>query len=190
MKVILTEKVPHLGNVGEICKVSPGYGRNYLLKNSLAVIADDRNSKELEDQKRRLAKKVSEEKSAAEAIAKKLNGLNLEIVKKVGANGRLFGTVTNAELSKILADKEIEVERRLIVIENPIKSTGEFEIKAKLFSDVEANFKVSVIMDPKQAQEMKEKAAAAAAAKKKKKVAEEEKTDEATEESTEETVEA
>lgn len=161
MKVILTDRVKALGSVGEIVNVSQGYARNYLIPNSLAILADEGNKKQMEDYQKMLAKKVEEEKAAAKEIAAKLNGTSITIVKKVGGNGRLFGTVTNTELSKELAKAGLDVERRLIQIEDPIKTTGEYEIKTKLFHDVDATFKVVVEMDPKQAAEMKKKQEAA-----------------------------
>lgn len=162
MKVILTEKVAALGNLGELVSVSPGYGRNYLIPNKLAVLASDANKKELDNQKRALQKRIAEEKSAAEAIKKKIDGLSLEYVRRIGGNGKLFGSITNAELAKELTEKQIEVERRQIVILNPIKSLGEFAVKVKLFAGVEANFNVTVKMDPAQIAEEKEKQATAA----------------------------
>ncbi len=157
MKVILTEKVPALGNVGEILNVSAGYGRNYLIPNKFAVLADEGNKKQIAHYQKQLAKKVSEQKASAESAAAKMSNITLTLVKKVGASGRLFGTVTNTELAKELGKKGIDVERRLIVIETPIKSIGSYEVKAKLFKDVEATFKVNVEIDPKQAEEMKKK---------------------------------
>ena len=157
MKVILTEKVSALGNVGEIVNVSPGYGRNYLIPNNLAVMADESNKAQLANNQRALAKKIEGQKKEAVALKEKLNGLELQLSKKVGGSGKLFGTVTNSELAQLLADKGLEVERRLIHIANPIKGLGLFNIKAKLFADVEAEFKLRVILDEKQAQEMKER---------------------------------
>ena len=167
MKVILTEKVPTLGNVGEIVNVSPGYARNYLIPNRFAVLADSGNKAQLDHYNKMLAKKVAEEKGAAEAVAKKLSGLSLELIKKVGANGKLFGTVTTGDLVKELEGKEISLERRTLIIEKPIKALGTYNVKAKLFSGVEAEFSVKVDIDPKQAEELKKKAEAAAEAKKK-----------------------
>ena len=189
MKVILTDRVKALGGVGEIVNVSQGYARNYLIPNSLAILADDANKKQMEDYHKMLAKKVEEEKNAAQELANKLNGTSVTIVKKVGGNGRLFGTVTNTELSKELAKAGLDVERRLIQVDEPIKTTGEYEIKAKIFQDVEATFKVVVEMDPKQAAELKKKQEAAAKKKAAKKDAPaQEKTEEAkAEETTEET---
>ncbi len=162
MKVILTEKVAALGNLGEIVNVSPGYGRNYLIPNKLAVLASEASKKELENQKRALQKRINEEKAAAESIKKKIDGLKLEFVRRIGGNGKLFGSITNAELSKELSERQIEVERRQIVIANPIKALGEFTVKVKLFAGVEASFNVAVKMDPAQIAEEKEKQATAA----------------------------
>ncbi len=162
MKVILTEKVAALGNLGEIVNVSPGYGRNYLIPNKLAVLASEASKKELENQKRALQKRINEEKAAAESIKKKIDGLKLEFVRRIGGNGKLFGSITNAELSKELSERQIEVERRQIVIANPIKALGEFTVKVKLVAGVEASFNVAVKMDPAQIAEEKEKQATAA----------------------------
>lgn len=165
MKVILTEKVKTLGNVGEIVNVSAGYARNYLIPNSFAVVADESNKKQQAHNEKMLANKIAAEKDAAKAVASKLEGLKLELIKKVGANGKLFGSVTTNELSLELAKSDLEVEKRTLSLETPIKTAGTFNVKAKFFSDVEANFTVEVKMDPKQAEEMKKKAEEAAAAK-------------------------
>ena len=165
MKVILTEKVKSVGSVGETVNVSQGFGRNYLIPQKLAVLADESNAKQMADQEKRLAKKVADEKAAAQAIATKLGGVIVTLTKKVGGNGSLFGTVTNTELAAELEKVDISIERRLITIETPIKTTGEFEITAKLFKGVEAIFKVKVEVDPVQAEEMKKKQEATAAKK-------------------------
>lgn len=171
MKVILTERVQTLGNVGEIVNVSAGYARNYLMPNGFARLADDSNKKLLAAQQKSLAKKVQAQKDAAIAVKKQLESLGtLELIKKVGANGKLFGTITTAELSKELENKGLNVERRLLHLESQIKGLGTFNVKAKLFADVEATFKIKVAIDPKQAEELKkaqEEAVKAAEARKK-----------------------
>ncbi len=166
MKVILTEKVSTLGSVGEIVNVKPGYARNFLIPNSKAIVADQSNQAQLNHMDKMLAKKVTEEKTSAESIKAKLDGLSLELIKKVGASGKLFGTVTTNDLSKELAAKDIVIERRLLVVDKPIKALGTYSIKAKLFKDVEANFTVKVEIDPAQAEELKKKAQQAAKKKK------------------------
>lgn len=174
MKVILTERVKSLGNVGEIVNVSSGYARNFLIPGNKAILADDGNTKQMADYEKMLAKKVAEEKTAAEKVAKELSGKTVTLVKKVGGNGSLFGTVTNTELAKELEKEGILIERRLIQVDTPIKTLGTFDITAKVFKGVEATFKVKVEIDPKQAEEMKKKQAAAA----KKKATKAAKTDE------------
>ena len=155
MKVILTEKVPALGNIGEIVNVSAGHARNYLVPNGFAMVADDSNKKLLAAQQKSLGKKIQAQKDEANEIKKKIEGMTLELIKKVGASGKLFGTVTNAELSKELEARGVTVERRLIHLEAPIKGLGTFKARAKIFQDVEATFNVKVSIDPKQAEELK-----------------------------------
>lgn len=170
MKLILTEKVPTLGNIGEIVNVSNGYARNYLLPNGFAMLADDTNKKLLAAQQKSLSKKIAAQKAEAEAVKAKIEGLTIELIKKVGASGKLFGTVTNAELAKELETRGFNVERRVIALEAPIKALGTYTVRVKLFSDVEAKFTVKVVIDPKQAEELKlaqEEALKAAEARKK-----------------------
>lgn len=190
MKVILTENVKSLGNVGEIVNVTPGFARNSLIPAKKAILADDSNKKQMADMEKMLAKKVAEQKAEADATAKKLSGITVTLVKKVGGNGSLFGTVTNTELARELEKEGVSIERRMITIDTPIKVLGTYDITAKLFKGVEATFKVKVEIDPKQAEEMKKKQEAAAK-KKAAKAAEksEEKAETASEETTEETAE-
>lgn len=155
MKVILTEKVKTLGNVGEIVNVTAGYARNFLFPKRLAVVADISNTKVLEHQQRTLAKKVDAEKKVAMELKKKIEGTTIEFTKKVGLNGKLFGTVTNNEIAMELEKQGVSVERRQITIEEQIKGVGTFAIKAKIFPGVEAEFKIKIIQDAKQAEEMK-----------------------------------
>ncbi len=161
MKVILVEKVKALGTIGEIVNVSAGFARNFLFPRKMAVLADEKNSNVLKDKQKALAKKVAAEKAAAEAVKKKLEGLTLELIKKVGANGRLFGAVTTAEIAKELETKGVHVERRLLHVEGSIKSLGTYEVKAKLFHDVTATFKLKVAIDAAMAEELKKQQAEA-----------------------------
>jgi len=182
MKVIITERVKTLGNVGEIVNVSQGYARNYLIPNGFAVVADESNKKQTAHHEKMLAKAVAAEQAEATSMKSKIEGLTLELVKKVGGTGKLFGTVTNAELAKELEKQGIELERRLISLA-PIKALGSYDVKVKLFKEIEATFKVNVVIDPKQAEEIKAKQEAAAKkAEQKAEASEEESTEEATEE--------
>ncbi len=165
MKVILTERVSTLGDVGEIVKVSAGHARNFLLPKKLAVIADEAHQRQLANQQRRLRKKIEAQKAEAMALKKQIDVVSMELIKKVGANGKLFGSVTNQELANELENRGIKVDRRRIFSDSAIKTVGNFNVKVKLFTDVEAAFKLKVIMDPKQVEELKAKEAAAKAAK-------------------------
>jgi len=161
MKVILTERVKALGNVGEIVNVSAGHARNFLLPSGFAVLADEGNKKALDNQKRALNKKIEEQKNEANTLKSKLDSVKIDLVKKVGASGRLFGTVTSADLSKELEKLGYDVERRVIHVDTPIKAIGSYKVRAKLFTGIEASFEVKVQMDPKQADELKAKQAEA-----------------------------
>ena len=167
MKVILTDKVSSLGNIGEVVNVSPGFARNFLIPNRKAVIADEGNQKQMKHYQKALGKKVAEEKQEAVEIKTKLDGMTLEFIKRVAGSGKIFGTVTNAEISAELKKQGLEVERRTISLDTPIKALGSFTAKAKLFPEVVAEFNIKVDIDPKQAEELKKKEAEAAEMKKK-----------------------
>lgn len=163
MKVILLEKVKNLGNIGQIVQVAEGFARNFLLPRKFALVADGKNSNVLKDRQKALGKKIQAEQAGAVAIKGKLEGLTIEIIKKVGQNGKMFGSVTTQDVSKELETKGIAVERRLITIEGSAKNLGTFDCKARLFgNDVVANFKIKVMIDPAQAEELKKQQAEAA----------------------------
>src|SRR4051812_43174746 len=127
MKVILTEKVKALGTIGEIVNVSAGFARNYLLPRKFAVLLDEKNANVLKDKQKALAKKISGEKTAAEAVKKKLEGQTVELIKKVGTNGRLFGAVTSQDLAREVEKKlGVQIERRLFQFDGSIKSLGTY----------------------------------------------------------------
>ena len=161
MKVILTEKVKALGTIGEIVNVSAGFARNFLFPQKLALLADDKNSNILKDKQKALAKKIAAEKGAAEAVKKKLDGITVELIKKVGSNGRLFGAVTSQDIVKELEKQGISVERRLLSFDGSIKSLGTYEVKAKLFADVVATFNLKVAIDAAMAEQLKKEQAEA-----------------------------
>lgn len=161
MKVILTEKVKALGTIGEIVNVSAGYARNFLFPRKLAILADEKNSNVLKDKQKALAKKIAAEKAEAEAQKKKIDGITIELIKKVGANGRLFGAVTTQEIAKELEKQGVSVERRLISVDGSIKALGTYDVKVKLFHDVTATFKLKVAIDAAMAEELKKQQAEA-----------------------------
>ena len=161
MKVILIEKVKALGTIGEIVNVSAGFARNFLFPKKFAVLADDKNSNVFKDKQKALAKKINAEKAGAEAQKKKLEGITVELIKKVGANGRLFGAVTSQEIAKELDKAGVAVERRLLTFDGSIKSLGTYEVKAKLFDGVVATFNLKVSIDAAMAEQLKKEQAEA-----------------------------
>lgn len=144
MEVILREDVPNLGTVGDIVKVKPGYARNYLLPRGLAVVADHRNIHVLEHQKRVVADKRERDRRHAETLAQKLSSVRLTIKARAGEEGKLFGSVTNLDIEKALAEQGFAVERRRIRLEDPIKAIGEHVVPVHLGVGVDAPVTVVV----------------------------------------------
>ncbi|MDH4467052.1 MAG: 50S ribosomal protein L9 [Bacteriovoracaceae bacterium] len=180
MKVILKENVKSLGNVGEVLNVTPGYARNFLLPRKLAIVADAANTKAVNDFKRALNKKVSVEKAAAEVIKAKINDITITLVKRVGGSGKLFGSITNADIAAELTKSGVVLERRVITVDRAVKQLGTYEVKAKIFPEVEAKFTLKIEIDPNQVEELK--VAQKEAAEKKKRQAKAEKDAKAAEE--------
>jgi large subunit ribosomal protein L9 len=144
VQVILREELSNLGTTGDIVKVKPGYARNYLLPRGLAVEASVRNLRELEHQKRVIAdKRWCEQKSAA-AIAEKISSVTLAFQVRAGDDGKLFGSVTNQDIHRQLEERGFLIERRRILLEEPIKSLGSHDIVIHLGPDTKATVKVDV----------------------------------------------
>jgi len=144
MKVILQENVEHLGLIGDIVKVAPGYARNYLLPKGFAIEATEKNAKALEHVKRHLEYKKNRVLEAAKQLAAKIEGIALSIAHQAGADDRLFGAVTNMELAEHLKANGVEIDRKRIVLAEPIKHLGDFTAVIKLHPEVTATLKVSV----------------------------------------------
>ena len=144
MEVILRDHVEHLGRRGEIVKVADGYARNYLLPRKLALPATDANKKWVERERKITEARDLEERGAAEAIAARLNALELLISRKVGENDQLYGSVTNADIADALAKKGFDLDRRKILLPDPIKALGESSVPVKLHRDVTAQVRVTV----------------------------------------------
>src|SRR5919108_1438206 len=128
MEVILRDHVENLGKRGEIVKVADGYARNYLLPRKLALPATDANKKWVERERKITEARDLEERSAAEAIAARLTALELTIERKVGENDQLYGSVTNADIADVLAKKGFDIDRRKILLPDPIKALGETSV--------------------------------------------------------------
>ena len=145
MNVILTENIKGLGNMGEVVKVKPGYARNFLLPNKLAVEASSRNLNELEHHRRQLTRKAEKLSQEASAIKGRIEALECVIAHRAGEEGKLFGSVTSMEIEAELAAKGVAIDRRKIQLEQPIKTLGEHDVEIKLNAGVNATLKVKVV---------------------------------------------
>ncbi len=145
MRVILKQEVEQLGEAGDIVKVAAGYGRNYLIPRGLAVLASEGSVAEL-DHNQRIADAIRRKKLAgANALAEKLEGTAVSIRRETGDDEKLFGSVTKRDIVEALAAEGIEVDRRAVQLEEPIKSIGLFTVPIRLHSDLSANVRVYVI---------------------------------------------
>src|SRR5512144_3168750 len=144
MKVILKENVEHLGHIGDIVKVAPGYARNFLLPKGFALLANEKNTKALAHAKRQLEYKKNKMLEGAKGLAAKIEAITLTLVHNAGEEGKLFGSVTNMELAEQLKAQGVEIDRKKIVLSDPIKQLGEYSITVKVHPEVSANLKVVV----------------------------------------------
>jgi len=145
MKVIMKEDVASLGKRGDTVKVSDGYARNYLIPKGLALEATGKNINVLEHTKKLIAQQSEKEKKKAESQVQQYSGVTVMIPCKVGEMDRLFGSVTGKDIEKALVEKGFEIEKKQIVIEDPIKSLGEHRVKIKLYPGIFADITVTVI---------------------------------------------
>ena len=144
MKVILQEDVANLGATGTVHDVADGYGRNFLLPRNLAVLADERNSHRLAHQTRQAAQRQAKVLAGAKELGAKISALSLSIKRKAGDQDKLFGSVTNQDIAAALGEQGITVERRSIVLADPIRAIGVYQVLVKVHRDVEASVKVYV----------------------------------------------
>jgi large subunit ribosomal protein L9 len=144
MELLLKEDVDNLGARGDLVKVKPGYGRNYLLPRGLAIQATPGNKKQIELQRKTILKKEAAERDTATQQADLLKEVTLEFARKVGEHGILYGSVTSMDIAEALAAKGYEIDRRRVLLKEPIKEPGEFEAPIKLHREVTTNVKVVV----------------------------------------------
>ncbi len=147
MEVILREDVVNLGAMGEVVKVKPGYARNYLLPRGLAVEANRRSLVELEHQRKLVEAKRSRERKAAMGIADRVEGLVLEVRARAGEEERLYGSVTNIDIERLLVARGFAIDRRKIDLEDPIKRLGTYRITVGIAHDVKATITVRVLAE-------------------------------------------
>jgi large subunit ribosomal protein L9 len=144
MQIILQEDVEKLGTRGQLVEVTKGYARNFLLPQKLGLEATPGNMKRLEKMRAAFALKEAHEKEAAQKIAEQIAGVSLAMTRKAGENDQLFGSVTSADVAEALAAKGFPVDKRKVVLVEPIKTVGEFEIPVKLHREVTVSVKLTV----------------------------------------------
>jgi large subunit ribosomal protein L9 len=145
MQLILTQDVDHLGKAGEVVSVRPGYGRNYLVPRGLAVSATVRNKNRLTHEKSLIERKVAKERATATDLASRLNGMTLQFERIVGEDEKLFGSVTNRDIADQLKRAGVEIDHRIIQLDQAIKALGKYEVPVRLAAGVTANLKFWVV---------------------------------------------
>ena len=149
MKVILRADVEKLGHLGDIVNVKPGYGRNYLLPQQLASLATPANIRVFELERKKLQARMDALRAAAADLASKLEGVVVTITMRVGENDKLYGSVTTAIIGDALTAQGIEVDRRRILLDHPIRTLGDHPVRVRLHADVIASLTVKVVSEDK-----------------------------------------
>jgi large subunit ribosomal protein L9 len=144
MKVILKQDVEKLGKVGDIVKVAPGYGRNYLVPSKIAVEATPGNIKVMEIERLAMARRDQRDKSAAALVAREIVKLTVNIKRKTGEGGTLYGSVTAIDVADFLTAHKIDIDKRKIQMDEPIKSIGEFQVPIRLHREVTVPIRIVV----------------------------------------------
>lgn len=147
MKVILREDVTHLGNAGAMVSVADGYARNYLIPRDFAVPATSHNLKAFEHEKRVLESKRNKRRKDADAVKAKLERVSCSIAKKVGEQDKLFGSVTTQDIEKAFRTEGFEIDKKDILLAEPIKALGVYTVPIRVFEDITANTKVWVVRE-------------------------------------------
>ena len=147
MEIILLEDIPSLGKVGDLVKVSDGYGRNYLIPNKLAIKATPKSRKRLEHEKRLAQDKIDKVKRDVEKLAKRIEEFSCTISKPVGESGKLFGSVTSKEIEQHLNESGFQIERKNIELEEPIRNLGVYTVPIRIHPEVTANLKLWVVKE-------------------------------------------
>ncbi|OFW01132.1 MAG: 50S ribosomal protein L9 [Acidobacteria bacterium RIFCSPLOWO2_02_FULL_68_18] len=147
MDIILREHVDNLGERGEVVKVADGYARNYLLPRKLALPATESNRKHVERERKILEAREAQEKAQAEAIAARLSAVDITIARRVGETDQLYGSVTAADITEFLEQKGFEVDRRKIILPEPLKTLGDHAVPLKLHREVTVPLTVHVVKE-------------------------------------------
>ena len=154
MKLILRADVENLGTLGDVVNVKPGYGRNFLLPQGLAMVASEANLKVFELERKKLQERMDALRADAQSLCERLEALEVVIPMHVGENDKLYGSVTSTIIGDALAALGVEVDRRRILLDAPIRSLGEFPVRVRLHASIVATVPVKVVSDkPEEAPE-------------------------------------
>ncbi len=145
MEVILRKDVPKLGKAGDIVKVKDGYARNYLIPKGLAILANQKTIRALENQRKIILAKAERERKKLESLAEKLEGISITVYRKIIEEDRIFGSVSSIDIVNMLKEQGIKVDKNQVILDEPIKKLGIFEVPIKLSSDKVVNIKVEVL---------------------------------------------
>jgi len=147
MEVILREDIEKLGSRGQLVKVAPGFARNYLLPKRLAVAATEANKKIVEQERQAALRREAKEAADATELAKMLSALEVTIAQKAGENDQLFGSVTSADIVAKLEEKKFHIDRKKVILHDPIKQLGEHTVTIRLHREVSVDIKVNVVKE-------------------------------------------
>lgn len=147
VEVILRKDVADLGLAGEMVNVRPGYARNYLIPQGIALVATEGNRRRFEEERRQVEQSAEREREAAQELAGELEGREVSFVRRASESGRLFGSVTAADIADELEKEGVAVDRRAIRLEDPIKDLGEHEVPVRVHMEIEPTLKVSVVAE-------------------------------------------
>ncbi len=154
MKIILRSDVENLGKLGDIVDVAPGYGRNYLLPQGFAMLASATNLKNFELERKKLQAKMDAVRAEAQTLAEKLENYVLTITMRVGENEKLYGSVSTHNIADLLLEAGIEVDRRRILLDAPIRTLGEHPVRVRLHADIAPTMVVKIVAEDRNIEEV------------------------------------
>ncbi len=147
MQVILKEEVKSLGHAGEVVSVKDGYARNFLIPKGIAIEANPKNVKALEQERKKIQDLVRKERAKAEELASRISSVSLVIKAKSGEDDKLFGSVTAVDIADSLKNEGIEIDKRKIALDEPIKRLGDYTVSVKLYTEVAAQLNIQVVSE-------------------------------------------
>ncbi len=147
MEVILRKTVANIGRVGEIIKVKPGYGRNFLIPKGYAYLASDKNKRRVEMEAKRHSEQMAADEASAQDLAERIGQAEIHIKAKTGEGDKLFGSIGSADIAEQLADQGFKIDKRVIELEQPIKAIGVYKVPVRLHPNVHAEVMVWVVKE-------------------------------------------